>query len=79
MGPSWAGASVLMGEGFQKISWDGGCTTMPPLLWENLAPLYEQLLWDYKKAHNDNIKTSTESVNWVFLLNDKNVNRQDNL
>ena len=34
-------------------------------------PPYERLVWDYKKPHTDNIKSSIESVNWEFLLNKK--------
>ena len=36
-------------------------------------PPYEFLVWDYKKTHNDNIKSSIKSVNWEFLLNNKTV------
>ena len=39
-------------------------------------PPYEWLVWDYKKAHIDNIKNSIKSVNWKFLLNIKTVNKQ---
>ena len=39
-------------------------------------PPYERLVWDYKKAHADNIKKSIESVNWRFLLKTRTVNTQ---
>ena len=45
-------------------------------LYIEYPPPYERSVWDYKKAHIDNIKNTIESVNLEFLLNNKTANRQ---
>ena len=39
-------------------------------------PLYQRLIWDYKKTNVDCIRTSLNSVDWDFALSNKNVNQQ---
>ena len=39
-------------------------------------PLFEQLVWNYKKANIESIEKSFESVNWKTLFNNKTVNKQ---
>ena len=39
-------------------------------------PAYKRLVWDYGKAHINNIKNPIKSVNWECLLNSKTVDRQ---
>ena len=39
-------------------------------------PPYQRLIWDYKKANFDGIRKSPNSVNWGFVLPDKNIHQQ---
>ena len=39
-------------------------------------PLYQRLIWDYKKANVDCIRTFLNSVEWDFDLSSKNVYQQ---
>ena len=39
-------------------------------------PLYQHLIWDCKKANVDGIRKSLNSINWGFVLSDKNVHQQ---
>ena len=37
---------------------------------------YQRLIWDYKKADSKNIQQALDSVNWVRLFNQKDINAQ---
>ena len=39
-------------------------------------PLYERLVWDYKRANTDAIINSINQVDWEFLYLNKNVHQQ---
>ena len=39
-------------------------------------PLYQRLIWDYKKANADCIRTFINSVEWDFDLSNKNIDQQ---
>ena len=63
------------------------CDTHPPLhpnchhqitfcklkLKVEYPPLYECLVWNFKKSNSDVIKKAIELVNWNFLFSNKNV------
>ena len=43
------------------------------------SPPYKRLVWNYKKANVESIKTSIESVDWKNLFNNKTVKKQVSL
>ena len=40
------------------------------------TPIYDHLIWNFKKSNNDAIKKSIELVNWNILCSNKSVHEQ---